>query len=326
MAKNKTPKDLTIEAIKISYVGINSKEEAESLHCYLQQNHQIKVNPPEKIPTQIAKLGMGKILITIVLTSIAKDVWGHILNILQEHFRNQMKKSCEVQINVKQDKKDWGKGFTFRCSKEKQINPSETFNDIDDYITKIKSKSLSEWIEDRIKIDEQIKNLFEEKATFLDIDVVGSTQLRRDEPDLMKSANSFERYFKYVEEKVVENSGKVLNAVGDEVMAWFNTPSDAINCASEIFNDRGVFNLTRNILKNPFQFRIGINTGLALIDEKNGKAFSRGVLDLAGHLQKEADPGTFLISRNTYNDLENKNMYKKNKNIKNNELSYKLKK
>lgn len=112
-----------------------------------------------------------------------------------------------------------------------------------------------------------------------------------------------------------ENGGQVLNAIGDEVMALFESANDAVNCAMAIISDKDEFNTNRSRLQNHFQFRIGINSGKALIDRSTGMAFSRGVLDLAGHLQKEASPGTFLISRNTYNLLTDNSEFRQSKYI-----------
>lgn len=125
-----------------------------------------------------------------------------ILNLLQRRFSGQ--------IIIKLDNSDIGRRFPF----SRETNWEEFLKVIEKYIDERKSKSLSELIEERIKIDEEIRNLFEKEATFLDIDVVSSKKLRESERDLIISAYSFEQYHKYVKEKVEGNKGKVLNAVG----------------------------------------------------------------------------------------------------------------
>lgn len=307
------PNNLRAEFIKISYQGVNAEEEARILQDELYKQLHLKINPPTEIPDRIARLGVAEVIITIILAPIVQYAVNSILDTLQDFFRK--KRPCKGQIIIKLDENDLGKRFPFL----KETNWEEFVKFIDKYISERKSSSLSELIKERVKIDEEIRSLFETEATFLDIDVVASKKLIKDESDLMIIAYSFEEYHKYVKEKVEENKGKVLNAVGDEMMAWFETPSDAINCALAIFKSRDNFNKRRNKLKNSFQFRIGINTGVALIDEKEGKAFSSGVLDLAGHLQKNAEPGIFLISEDTYNQLEDKTNFHKYKYIKRDE-------
>lgn len=290
--------ELTIESVRISYLGVIAKDDAQFLYEKLHKQQGFKIPSPIEIPSRIAELGVPEVLVTIILTSMAKDIWNIILNLLKNYTQE---KKLYGQVIIKQDENDLGRRFPYH----KETNWGVFFKAIDKYINERERESLTDMITKRVEIDDDIKRLFEREATFLDIDVVCSKKLREEEPDLIISAYSFEQYHKYVKEKAEENKGKVLNAVGDEVMAWFKSPRDAINCALAIFKERDEFN-KRNRLKNQFQFRIGINTGLALVDDKEGKGFSKGVLDLAGHLQKEAEHGRFIISENTYNRLEDK--------------------
>lgn len=314
--------DLTIESIRISYQGVEGENEVRSLSEEIYQRLHLKINPPTKITDRIVRLGVSEILITIILTAIAKDMWDRILNLLQEHFQNQEKiRANKGQIIIKLNDSDTGKRFPFH----EYTNWEDFLKAVDKYREEREDKSLIDLIEERVKIDEEISRLFEKEATFLDIDVVSSKKLREEEPDLIISTYSFEQYYKYIKEKVEENHGKVLNACGDEVMAWFELPDNAISCALAIFKWRDDFNKRRNKLKNSFQFRIGINTGVALIDEQRGKAFSKGVLDLAGHLQKEAEPGIFLISENTYSTLKTMPNFQRYKYIKRDKIwGYKI--
>lgn len=308
--KNTNTNELIIESIKISYPDNESRSSANSMHNELYKQLHLKTEPPKKISAAIARLGVSEILITIILTSIAKDLWIRVLDLLKKTSESQIVKGGG--IHIKFDDNDPGKRFPFH----KDTNWEKFLRVIEKYINQRyekKNETLMDLIEGRVELDEKILKLFETEATFLDIDVVSSTILRQTEPDLIISAYSFEQCFKYVKEKAEENRGKILNAVGDEVMAWFGVASNAINCALAIFRDRDEFNRTKNKLQKPFQFRIGINSGKALLDEPTGKAFGRGVLDFAGHLQKEASPGTFLISENTYNLLEDKSRFQQSK-------------
>ena len=308
--KRRSSNELLVESIKISYTDKEGRNTAKSIHDELYKQLHLKTEAPQKIPTTIAKLGISEILITIILTSIAKDIWDAVLNLLRGVSEAKVLKVGEVYIKV--DDNDPGKRFRFH----KDTSWGKFLKIIQKYIYqryKKKGETLMDLIEDRVKIGDKIVNLFEREATFLDIDVVSSANLRKAEQDLAISAYSFEQYYKFVKERVEENNGRVLDAIGDEVMAWFAIANDAVDCALGIFRDRDEFNKTRNRLRNRFQFRIGINTGKALIDIPRGKAFSRGVLDLAGHLQKAADRGTFLISKSTYKKLDDKARFHKSK-------------
>jgi class 3 adenylate cyclase len=302
--RNRNSDNLILESIKIQFMDEGAEKGADKLHADLQKNLHLKIIPSEKISEGMARLGLetGEILITIILAPFVHDAVISILSRLEDFFKKWRDNYPRGQFIFKRNKNDSGRRFRFI----EETDMDELYDHIEKYIERKRPKSLSEWLEANNKEREKIRRLFEKEVTFLDVDVVGSGKLREKETDLLVSAYSFEQYFKYITEMVEKNNGKVLDSIGGEVMAWFSVPDKAVNCASEIFSNRDVFNEKRNKMNAPFQFRIGINTGCAFIDETEGKVFSRGVLELAGYLQKEAEPGTFLISQDTYNKLGNK--------------------
>ncbi|MFX0198575.1 MAG: hypothetical protein ACFFCW_20840 [Candidatus Hodarchaeota archaeon] len=304
--------NLKVESIRISYQGIRAGKQAASLHDKMYKQINLKINPPERIPDKIAKLGVAEILITITLAPIFHYAITSIIKVLRDFIRDRKNKSCKGQIIIKVDDSDLGRRFPFST---REINLEEFFMIIDEYIKDLRKKSLSELIEMRTKINEEIKKLFETKATFLDIDVISTEQLLQEKEDLTAIAYSMEQYHKFVKERAEQNQGTILDIVGCEIMAWFASANDAVNCARDILKDKENFNMNKNKLNCPFQFRIGINTGLALIDEKKGKVFCRTPLDIARKVRKVTEPGTFSVSEHTFRKLENKNIFVKNKYI-----------
>jgi len=308
----KNSNNLTIESIKISYEGVDTQEKAWFLHSKLCNELQLKINAPTENPSLIAGLGVSDILITIIHGVITHEVWHNIrkplLRIIQEAL-----KEMRGRIIVKEDNCDCGpiKSFSF----EKDTIWEKFLEHIETYINNRKRKSLMELIEERLKIDEEITQLFGKELTFLTVGIVSSKKLWEEEHDLSKSIYSFEQYYQYVKGIVEENKGKVLNALEDEITACFETPYDAINCSLAIFTNRNNFNGIKNKLKNEFQFRIGINSGLALVDDSKDKVFTKEIIHLARHLQEEAEPGTFLISENVLSRLKNKTNFKEHKYI-----------
>lgn len=308
-----------LESLEIFYQGANAKNEAKLLHDFIFDQLHIKVNIPENIPDHIGKLGASEVIIKIILSSIVKGAWNIILDSFQKYFKNRKKSPISnIQIIIKLDPKDLGRGFPFQVENK---NWEEYFYAIKKYIDVVNKKSLVEMIEERIKIDDEICKLFGTEATFLDIDVFNSLE-HKERESLIESAYSFEQYFNYVEEKVEKNGGNILGAKGDDIISWFRAPDDAIKCALDIFIDRDKFNMERSKIMNTFNFRIGINTGFALLDNKNGKVFSKGILELAGYLREECVPGTFLISENTYKKLKIKEGFEPRYTGRNNILSY----
>jgi class 3 adenylate cyclase len=308
--ESKNSDALVLESIKIQFSNEAAENSAKKLQEYIGKELQINTLPPEMYSDNIAQLGVGEILINIILAPFLHQAVIAILNKLKRFFKAQGNTIHGGQIIIQDSLNQSGRRFPFTY----ETDIDELYIVIEKFINK-RSESLLERIEANINEGEEIRTLLKQEATFLFSDVVGSKKLGEDEPDLLVSAYSFEQFYKYTDRVVEKNRGKVLNAVRDNVIAWFDVPDNAVNCASELFSGRDEFNRKKNKMKNPFQFRVGIDTGPALIDESKGSAFSRGVLELAELLQKEAEPGIFLISEYTYNRLENKNEYHKYKYI-----------
>jgi len=109
---------------------------------------------------------------------------------------------------------------------------------------------------------------------------------------------SFERFRTWVSGICVEFGGQVLNSNGDELMCFFERPSQAVLAGSAILARLAAFNREQNLLVRPFRFRLGVHTGESLVDLDAGVAYSE-VLDLAGHIQKCAEPNSLVISQAT---------------------------
>ena len=62
------------------------------------------------------------------------------------------------------------------------------------------------------------------------------------------------------------------------------------------------WNVRENLLEREFRVRIGVHTGRSAVDLASGVAYSP-VLDVAGHLQKNAPIGGVLISATTHAEL-----------------------
>ena len=140
-------------------------------------------------------------------------------------------------------------------------------------------------------------------ATFVDIDVAKSFQLKADAPDPARIILSFERWRAWVMRMVDEFDGEVLNSNGDELMSYFQSAVHGCRASRAILADLARFNAEENELTQPFRLRIGIHTGQSLVDRDRGIAYSP-VLDVAGHLQKQAPVDGLLLSEATEKRLD----------------------
>jgi len=157
---------------------------------------------------------------------------------------------------------------------------------------------LSKAMEARLRLERQIEAEFLRRGSMLDVDVAGSSEMKQPGTAPAHIILSFERFRDFVANTVREFGGKVLNSNGDELMCFFEDTYGAVRAGSAILQRLGEFNRTQNLLPKPFRFRIGIHTGDCLVDLVNGRAFSP-LVDLAGHLQKEAPVNGLLISADT---------------------------
>ncbi|MEW6619445.1 MAG: response regulator [bacterium] len=175
-----------------------------------------------------------------------------------------------------------------------------------------KSLSLIEIIKRILELDNIIRKEFTKTYTFLDIDLVKSTKMLREEKNHeRKDINiiySLNEYHEYVKETVLKHKGEILNSVGDEGMCYFEDPNEAIDAGISILEGRGRFNKERNRLKEEFNFRIGIHTGKVILSSEEKKAFGE-VLHITGHLQKNADTNGILISKSTRDIIKRKDKF-----------------
>ncbi|MGE4607116.1 MAG: adenylate/guanylate cyclase domain-containing protein, partial [Myxococcota bacterium] len=147
-----------------------------------------------------------------------------------------------------------------------------------------------------------IEEKFSVHGSFLDVDVVGSYMMKAESSRPEFIIVSFERWRVWITVVIEEFNGMVLNSNGDELMCFFDSTLRCVDAGRAILDRLDTFNDEQNALSSPFRLRIGIHTGSSLVDKKRGVAYSE-VLDVAGHLQKDADQNGLLISEPTFRAL-----------------------
>lgn len=158
--------------------------------------------------------------------------------------------------------------------------------------------SLLSRMEEKIRIDRQLEEQFSVTGSFLDIDVVAAIEMKQhpNRPDQI--VVSFECWRSWAGGIVERFDGMVLNSNGYELMCFFDSPTKCVQAASEILAGLDAFNRDENLLDSPFRLRAGIHTGSSLLDRSRGVAYS-SVLDIAAHLQMDANVNELLISEDT---------------------------
>ncbi len=134
-------------------------------------------------------------------------------------------------------------------------------------------------------------------VAFLAIDVVGSTQMKVGEEKALVELDFIE-YKKFVEEKIKANGSLKTAWTPDGVMICFPSVDSAVKAAQDVINGLDSFNKHVKTIKQDFSVRCGINSGYVYYDENQPmQEMSDRVIDIAGHMQKQADPDNICIAK-----------------------------
>ena len=145
----------------------------------------------------------------------------------------------------------------------------------------------------------------EEKVTrkliaILSADVKGySLLMANDEAYTIKR---LEAYRDSMSDLIGSHSGRVVDAVGDNLLAEFSSAVDAVKCAVEIQKDLQQKNTDLPIDKR-LEFRIGVNIGDVI--QEGDRIYGNGV-NVAARIEALAESGGICISRNAYSHVRDK--------------------
>ncbi|MGD8521238.1 MAG: adenylate/guanylate cyclase domain-containing protein [Desulfobacterales bacterium] len=134
----------------------------------------------------------------------------------------------------------------------------------------------------------------------LSADVVGYSRLL--EEDEASTIRNLEESKRLMSELIGQFNGRVVDAVGDNLLAEFNSVVDATECAVKIQEDLNTRNAELPEDKR-MEFRIGINLGDVI--EDGGTIYGDGVI-IAARLEKLARAGGICISGTVHEQIKNK--------------------
>jgi adenylate cyclase len=134
----------------------------------------------------------------------------------------------------------------------------------------------------------------------LSADVKGySLLMTNDEASTIKI---LKEYRTIMSEKIKHNSGRVVDAPGDNLLAEFSSAVNAVQCSVEIQKALKERNAELPDDKR-LEFRIGVNIGDVVQD---GESLYGEGINIAARIEGLADPGGVCISRNAYDHIKNK--------------------
>ncbi len=137
-------------------------------------------------------------------------------------------------------------------------------------------------------------------ATILCADVASYSKMMAANEE--RTVNVFRGHREIFESMVNQHRGRVFNTAGDALLVEFNSPVEAVRCATDI----QAALRTRNEHLAPeekMQFRIGINLGDVII--QGGDLLGDGV-NVAARIQAATTPGGICISGSVHDQIQNK--------------------
>jgi adenylate cyclase len=120
--------------------------------------------------------------------------------------------------------------------------------------------------------------------------------------DEVATMQTLKDYRKNMTMCIEQHGGRVVDAVGDNLLAEFGSAVDAVHCAAEVQKELKAKNQELPEDKR-LKFRIGINIGDVIQD--GDRIFGDGV-NVAARIEGIADPGGVCISRNAYDHVKDK--------------------
>ena len=137
-------------------------------------------------------------------------------------------------------------------------------------------------------------------AAILSADVKEYSRLMRE--DETTTIRTLTEYRQVMTSLIKQHHGKVVDSVGDNLLAEFASVVDAVQGAVAIQKEVNARNAQLPAARRML-FRIGINLGDLVVE--GDRIYGDGV-NIAARLESIADPGGICISRTAYDQIEDK--------------------
>jgi adenylate cyclase len=137
-------------------------------------------------------------------------------------------------------------------------------------------------------------------VAILSADVVGYSRLM--ETNEEATIQTLNTYRTLMATFIQQYRGRVVDMVGDNIMAEFVSAVDAVNCAVKIQRELAELNVDVPF-KRKMKFRIGVNVG-DVVEEEN-RIYGEGV-NIAARVESMAKAGGISISGRAYDQVANK--------------------
>jgi class 3 adenylate cyclase len=135
------------------------------------------------------------------------------------------------------------------------------------------------------------------ELAFLSIDIVDSTKMKIGE-DQETIEYDFKQYKSFVDEILKANGVIKVAWTPDGIMACFSNIDTSVKAGKDVIRGLRHFNDEVKLMKSEFRVRCGVNSGYVYMDDDVPlEDVSDRVIDIAGHMQKHAEPMTVSIAK-----------------------------
>lgn len=158
---------------------------------------------------------------------------------------------------------------------------------------------IEQILRERERLDRILQQEFRKEVTILFTDICGYTEYIDTRGDINGRALLL-KHNRIVLPLIEEHEGKVIEMIGDAVMASFSAPLAAVKAAIAIQRALHEHN-EKTEAPDRIHVKMGINVGEALVDEPAAyQGLTGDVVNVASRIQSEAGQGQILISRAVY--------------------------
>jgi class 3 adenylate cyclase/tRNA A-37 threonylcarbamoyl transferase component Bud32 len=156
------------------------------------------------------------------------------------------------------------------------------------------------------ELESALKSSTRKRCAFLSIDVVGSTKMKQGETETAIAA-TFQAYEELLNRVFEEHGAWKVAWTPDGVMVCFLQLDLAVAAGQTVLKSLKEFNATENKLRTSFKVRCGLNEGeVAIYEDSKLEKVADHVIDVAGHMQKQANQNTLWVGKDVYDLLTDK--------------------
>jgi class 3 adenylate cyclase len=209
----------------------------------------------------------------------------------------------KLKKNLQQAKlnyQHWRREMSKKVSKSHMSELDQKYEQLTSETTKPKDRK--QLLREFVLLKKHLDTMGQDCA-FLSIDVVNSTGMKAGE-DKHISIHDFTMYNEIAIACLHEFGVIKYATTPDGIMSCFRTVDDAVNAALSLLDKLKIFNKDERQMKTEFQIRCGINSGFVYIEGLPLEQVTDHVIDIAGHMQKNAKPNCINIAGSAIEPLK----------------------